>query len=265
MHDEDSKTFAKCLFEGLGYTVKRIPESRELNEKRADLEATYKNEIVIIEAKGKEPHQAYKELLKEANSNGLATCSRKIIPWSALSSVIKKATLQLQATPAPQEAPRIFFISCIHYDWSYVLDAFKYCLYGEVELSLWRDTDSLPDLCGIKPCFYYLFSEFRQYPILDAVVLGGLKGFMLLINEFGEHKSYIRKSQIYSKAQNTNSLCDPEILRDKGEALSILSKKRLNETECWQYILDTYGYKSSLMSRYQFNGLVVLDLNTIME
>lgn len=146
-----------------------------------------------------------------------------------------------------------------------MLDAFRYLLYGEVILSLWRYTDTFPVQCGCLPCYYYHFSEFLNYPVLDAVILGGLKGPALLVNEFGERKAQIQKSLLYSEAKRNNSLYDPEIKRDNGKALAILSKKRLNEKECWQYILDTYGYRTCLMSQYQFNGLVVFDKNQNLE
>jgi hypothetical protein len=265
MVEEDSKIYARRMFTGLGYTVTQIPESKEYKKKRADLKAIYKDETIIIEAKSKEPHMGFKELLKETKSEGLATCSRKIIPWSALSSVIREATRQLRATPAPKKAPRVLLISCIHCDWSYVLDAFRYLLYGEVILSLWRYTDTFPDQCGCRPCYYYHFSEFLKYPVLDAVILGGLNGPTLLVNEFGERKTQIQKSLLYSEAKRNNSLYDPEIKRANGKALAIFSKKRLNEKERWQYILDTYGYRTCLMSQYQFNGLVVFDKNQNLE
>ena len=60
-------------------------------------------------------------------------------------------------------------------------------------------------------------------------------------------------------------MCDPEILRKKGEILSILSNKELNKKECWQYILDTYGYKTSVMSQYQDNGIAVFNPDAIQE
>ncbi len=258
MSEEDSKTYAKLLFKDLGYSVTLIPESQKHKEKRADLKAIYGSDEIIIEAKGKEAHKDYIDLIKEVKSKGLASSSRKVVPWSALSSVVREATEQLQNTPAPKTALRILFISSLNDDWKYVLDASRYLLYGEVKLNLWRETDADDRYCGSLPCFYYEFSEFRNYPILDAVILGGPKGLMLLINEFGERKTHIKKSLLYSKVESTSLLLDPELKRSKGEALAILSPKPLYGKERYQYLLNTYGFKTSVNNEYQFNGLIMV-------
>jgi len=257
--DEDSKTYAMLLLEGLGYTVTEIPESRVLNEERADLKAVRgRDDVLIVKAKGKDPHKVYCELVAEAESKGSATRSRAVVSWSALSSVIEKATRQLQATPAPETAPRVILISCIHDDWRYVLDAFRYRLYGEVELALWRGTGGIPEHAGTLPCFYYDFSEFRRYPNLEAVILGGPEGQQLLINEFAERTTFLRKSRLYSEALNTKALCDPEVKRAAGEALAVLAAGVLDQQARWQYLLDMYGFMTNIMTPHQFNALAIV-------
>ncbi len=262
MKDEPSKTYASLLLESVGYTVTQIPVSQEPNEERADLMAVIQDDdILIVEAKGKEPHEAYLHLIAQAETRGVATCSRRITPWSALSSVIAKATRQLQATPAPNIAPRVLLISCIHDDWSYVLDAFQYRLYGEVELALWRRTVGMPAQAGTLPCFYYDSSEFCRHRTLDAVILGGPAGQMLLVNEFGERVMHLRKSRLYSEALDAQGLCDPEVKRANGEAIAVLAADVLGERERWQYLLDTYGFMTNVMTRNQFNALAIIPLH----
>lgn len=255
MSDEESKKYASLFFEGLGYSITSIPESKEQNEKRADLEVIYENETIIVEAKGRDPHKAYIELINEAKSQGIATSSRELISWNNLSAIIEKATYQLDATPAPKTAPHILFVSCLHNDWQFVFDSFKYRLYGKVDLILVRNTQHH----GIRSCFYYDSADFLRYKTLDAVIMANSYGCQLFINEFGEKVSYLRKSKLYMELSSKNAVIDPENERLDNKVFAILADKKLNQKECWQYILDKYDFMTSPpMIHSHFYGIATI-------
>lgn len=260
MEDEDSKIHAKLLLEGFGYVVESIPVSENLGERRADLKATLDTDVLVVEAKGKAPHYAYVELIREARSKGLGTLSREITSWNGLWSVVEKAAQQLNATTAAEPAARSLFISCIHTDAGFVFEAFRHCLYGEVDLALWSRTDGLPQQRGIRRCFYYESSAFVRYTELDAVIFAGPEGSQMLVNEFGTRLNWVRRSRLYAEYQKAQALHDPEAERKLGKALAVLSHRRLEPLERHTYLLENYGFMTNPMKSYLFNGLIVISI-----
>jgi hypothetical protein len=236
--------------------VEHIPVSKEEKQKRADLKASLDNEVLIIEAKSKEPHQGYFDLLKQVQTKGYGSCTREEIAWNALSSVVEGASHQLIETPAPQSSPRILWVSCLHDDWRFVLDTFQHRLYGDVDLNLFRDTSGLPEMVGIRRCFYYNGSDFLRYQIVDAAILAGPTSAKVLVNELGNRVEQLRLTTLYMKMKEYSALCDPKLLRESGEAIAILDTSLRDQNAKWQYLLDKYGFKTSIMHNYSYKALL---------
>jgi len=252
VEDEESKIHAREVLELVGYDVQSIPPHP--SERRADLEARRESEILIVEAKGKDAHQLYLDLVDRARAQGGASLSREIV-WNGLSKIVKEAHEQLLATPAPAPAPRILCVSCLHSDARFVFEALERHLYGLNLLALWRKTDDAPQLVGQKQCFYYERSDFRRYQGIDAVLLAGPSGSQLLVNEYGLQVSILRRTRLFVRHAEGRAACDPVALVDSGAALAIRSDEWLEGKARWQYIFDNYGYMHSPTTERRFTAL----------
>lgn len=250
MSNEVSKIFAKLFFESVGYSVDPIQLVKEKGQKRADLRATLNDETIIIEAKSKAPNQGYIDLLEKVKAQGYGTIPREEVAWNAMSSIVEKANRQLEATPAPENAVRVLCISCLHDDWEYVLDTFRHRLYGDVELTIFQEINSLPVLIGTRSCLYYDYSDFYRYRSIDAVVLASPIGVKVLVNEFGIRVRQFRLTKLYSETKQKGVLYDPESLRELNKVLAIYDLSERNQYTKRQYLLDNYGFKTSVMRSY---------------
>jgi hypothetical protein len=259
MSKEESKIFAKLFFESTGYTVETIPVS---GKERADLKATLLNETIIIEAKGKASNQGYYDLLEKVRANGFGSITREEIAWNALSSIAEKANSQLDATPASENSARILFISCLHNDWEFVLETFEHRLYGDVQLAIVHEINGLPINVETRPCFYYNGSDFYRYRSIDAAVLAGPNGVKILVNEFGIRVKHFRLTKLYSDANQKGVLCDPQLLRESDKILAILDPLRNDPNAKWQYLLDNYGFRTSVMRSYYYKALTTVQIHT---
>lgn len=244
------------FLESASYSVEFIPRSKEQGQKRADLKATLGEETLIVEAKGKAPHQGYLDLLKQVQEQGFGSCTRQEIAWNALSSVVEEASRQLKETSAPENSSRILWISCLHDDWEFVFEAFQHRLYGVVDLNLFRETGDLPEMVGIRRCFYYNSSDFFRYPIIDAAILAGPTDAKVLVNEFGNRVKQFRLTNLYLKMKERGVLCDPKLLCESGDALAIFVPSLQDHDSKWQYLLDSYGFKTSVIFNYNYKALV---------
>lgn len=263
MNDEESKDHARIYLEAAGYSVTPIPVSKVCGQERADLLATLGQEILIVEAKGKAPHQGYFDLLEMVRTQGYGSCAREVAAWNALSSVTEKASRQLAETPAPETSARILWISCLHEDWEFVFDAFQHRLYGDVELSLFPKAEALPQTVETRRCFYYEPSDFCRFQSIDAAVLAGPNGAKVLVNEFGSRVRQLRNTKLYTGMMAKGALCDPEELRKLGDALAILGPLLNDQKVKWQYLLETYGFKTSVRRSYHWEALIALQLDQV--
>lgn len=260
MDNEESRVHAERLLKNGGYSVTPIPQSKTHGQKRADLKATIGQEILIVEAKSKAPHQEYFKLLEKVRTQGCGDCTREDVAWNALSSIVEEASRQLEATPAPETSVRILWISCLHDDWNFVFEAFKHRLYGDVELSLFqRQASGLPKLES-RTCFYYKPSDFYRYRSIDAAVFAGPSGACVLVNEFGNRVRQLRSTKLYTEMKSLGALVDPETLRESQKILAILDQSRCDETAKWQYLLDTYGVMTQVLNSYHYKALIAVDI-----
>jgi hypothetical protein len=255
MSVEDSRVHAKMMLEAAGYSVTPIPRSKVHGQERADLKATLGQEILIVEAKGKAPHQGYFDLLEKVRTQGYGCCSREEVAWNALSSVAEKASCQLEKTPAPETCVRILWISCLHNDWRFVFDAFRHRLYGDVKLCLFRKAKGLPEIVGTRPCFYYNPSDFCRYQSIDAAILAGPNGAQVLVNEFGTRVRQLRNTKLYTEMKELGALLDPEMLRESGKALAILDLSLRDQKAKWQYLFESFGFMTTVLRSYSYMSL----------
>jgi hypothetical protein len=262
MSNEESKIFAKLFFESLGYSVGPIPQVKEGGQKRADLKATLNDETIVIEAKGKAPNQGYIDLLERVKAQGYGSITREEVAWNAMSSVVEKANRQLEATTAPDNAARILWISCLHDDWKYVLETFRHRLYGDVEVTIFQEINSLPVAIETRSCLYYDYSDFYRYRSIDGAVLACPVGVKVLVNEFGIRVSQFRSTKLYSESKLKGVLYDPESLRESNKVLAIYDLSERNQHTKWQYLLDNYGFKTSVMKSYSYKALMSVQLDT---
>ncbi len=248
------------FLESAGYSVEFIPHSKERTQKRADLKATLGKEILIVEAKGKAANQGYLDLLQQVQTQGHGSCTRQVVAWNALSSVVEEASHQLKETPAPENSSRILWISCLHDDWKFVFEAFQHRLYGVVDLCLFRETGDLPEMVGIRRCFYYNSSDFSRYQVIDGAILAGPTGAKVLVNEFGNRVDQFRLTNLYLKMKERDLLCDPRLVRESEGALAIFDPSLKDQNSKWQYLLDHYGFKTSVMFNYHYKALVSVQI-----
>lgn len=251
MSHEISKQHAQELLESLGYAVASI--ATVTNDKRADLFATFGEETLVVEAKSKAEHKEYLALMKVAAIQGSCSIARKELAWSSLSSFVEGAHRQLQATPAPTAASRIFWIPCLHDDWDFLFAAFEHRLYGTVELSAVKVPVSLSQMPEIRTCFYYDHADFLRYKDIDAVVLAGPEGELrMLVNEYGTRVQHLRQTHIYDIMRSCNALIDPTTRCVDGKALAISDSSATTPKAKWQHLLEKYGLMTSKMQSENF-------------
>lgn len=241
----------------MGFDVQDIPTVGD--HKRADLIATYENEMYVVEAKQREPHLEWQNLLAGVRSSGFEALSRSIKPWSALSSKIQEAYEQLQSTPAPINAFRVLWLVAPHDDADFVLECLKIRLLGRAKLTTITDFHSLP---SIKDCFHYYQSEFQRTPELDAVILTNQRAGQLLVNCYSENRTRLRASYLYITMQNANAVVDPEELNAQGRCLLIPTNHvgGRGDKSKWQYLKQTYGVMTSVMHEASFHGIVSINV-----
>jgi hypothetical protein len=259
MRDEESKRHAQATLEAMGYSVTLIETSNVKGEQRADLRASIDGETLVVEAKSKAEHTEFISLRNEARVKGTASCSREERAWSALSSVVKKANSQLASTSSPNGAGRVFWVPCLHEDWAFVFEGFRQLLYGQVELTLFQKCIGPPKFVGIRNCFYYDQADFRKYTAIDAAVLAGPNGELLLfVNEFGTRVKHLRNTKLYREMNESGGVIDPRIQCEKLEAFAIADPSLHSEKEKWNYLFDTYGFQTSKLSGFSFKSMITI-------
>jgi len=254
---ELSTEHARTELSLMGFTVTDIDTNP--NEKRADLLASFEEEEYVIEAKLRMPHSDWRKLIEDASLKGVSTISRDMKPWNALSSTIKEAYRQLQATPASPNAFRLLWIFAPHNDSEFVIECLKIRLLGTADLAIINGFDCQP---SIKKCYHYFSNDFEKSPQLDAVVIGDKKSGQLLVNCYSKNKVTFRASKLYTFLDKSNAVIDPEIHSKDGSYLIISTEfKGIRDGKSqWQYLKDKYGIQTSLMYGSYFNGLVDIQL-----
>jgi hypothetical protein len=257
MGDEFSKIHAKKCLAGEGFIVEEIPTVQ--NERRADLRAAWNDEEYIIEAKGKNQTASWTSLVSEAERGALASTSRDVKPWNALSAVIRDAHEQITSTPASNTAFRILWLVAAHNDSSFVLSCVEKRLFGLESVVAIKSFQTPPI---VKPCYYHSHSDFIRYPDLDAAILSNFQTGYMCVNSFSHRRQALRASRLYSVLNKRGAVRDPEIAESEGRAFLIAANiNRSSNGGQWQYLKEKYGYGTSVMIDAQFNALISVDLS----
>jgi len=251
---EQSTEHARANLVAEGFHVEDI--AVEPPAKRADLRLRFTDEEYLLEAKLRRPHGSWREFMAKARTEGSASMSRTVDPWSALSSTITEANEQLLATPASAGAFRMLWAIALDDDQKFVIACLEKRLLGtELLVAVSRN-----DLYNLKmlECYYYASNDFERCPELDAAVLGTEEGGKLFVNYFSKKRESFRRSHMYRMFAARNAVIDPELVAAQGGALMLASDfvgPRGNRTQ-WEYLKERYGVLTSVSVDSQFDGIV---------
>jgi hypothetical protein len=217
----------------------------------------WNDEEYVIEAKGKSQTSSWTSLILEAERNVLASTSRNVKPWNALSAVIREAHKQMVSTPSSNTAFRILWLVAAHDDSDFVLSCVEKRLFGSENVVAIKSFHTPPI---VKPCYYYNQNDFMRYPDLDAAILSNLQTGYMCVNSFSPRRQALRSSRLYSVLNKGNAVRDPEIAESEGKAFMIAENiKRSSNGGQWKYLKEKYGYGTSIMIDAQFNALISVD------
>ncbi len=113
--EEDSKTFAKLVFEEeLGFTVESLPVRAN---RTADLYVHDGSSAYLVEASEKKPSRFFRDLHRKAYARGYATDTRKLEVFRPLSDILRNKVDQLAQTATLRQADfSIVFLACLNYE-----------------------------------------------------------------------------------------------------------------------------------------------------
>jgi hypothetical protein len=251
---EISTEHARSVLTAEGFVVEDIPV--EPPAKRADLRLRFGEEEYVLEAKLRGPHGSWRQLLVKVRAEGSASTSRRIEPWSALSSMITEAHDQLAATPARADAIRVLWAVALDDDENFVVACLEKRLVGTESLvAVARD-----DLYNVKmlECYHYASNDFERCPDIDAAVVGTSKGGKLFVNYFSHRREHLRRSHLYGMFAARNAVIDPELLAAQGEALMLGSGfiGPRGDGAQWEYLKERHGVCTSVSMDAQFDGIL---------
>jgi hypothetical protein len=246
-----------------GFAVEDISQAPPA--KRADLRLWFGNEEYVLEAKLREPHSGWHDLMQQVAREGYGTMSREIEPWNSLSSNLLEAHEQLEATPSGSEAFRVLWLVALHDDDKFVVSCIEKRLVGEVTLlPIDRQTLKIGDP---KPCYHHAHSDFQRCRGMDAAVLGTRKGANLFVNYFSSKRGAFRHSQLHRMFAEHNAVVDPELECLRGTAFMLgddFTGTR-DGTNQWSYVKDRFGVATTVMREYQFSGMASVPVSAFQK
>jgi hypothetical protein len=259
MSDEASKRHARLWLSGHGFAVSEI--ARVEGPRRADLRASWPPEEYALEAKGKAESKFWLRLLATARDEVSAADSRQVLYSNKISSVIRKASGQLKATPLPDTAFRIIWVLVPHGDSSFILEAFEKTLFGSRELVCVRSRSrGLPDV-ETKTCYYYDNCDFARSEDLDAAILATENSSRMCVNSFSGRRIALRSSRLYRIHAGCGAVIDPEIAGRRGDTLLI--DESVPAVERQAYLQKRYRVRTNPMIEDQFVGLAAVDIGKL--
>ncbi len=253
---EQSKASTLRWLSELGFDAESVPTT---DSQRADLRVRHGDDEYVIEAKGRDVSPEWKALIDEAHQVGVATMSRYIEPWNAISAMLTKAGDQLRATPAGPDAFRLVWVTALHADDDFVLECVERRLCGLATLLV---VDPHTHSFDTKFCFYHSENDFRRLRHVDAAILCGQKGLKLYVNSFCPSRVRFRQSALCARFSSAHACCDPEVHEKNGDAYLVGEDFLADGTDraVWSYIKNKYGALTSKMTEAQFSGVAVLSL-----
>ena len=189
----------------------------------------------------------------------LASTSRIVKPWNALSALIRDACEQTASTPASDMAFRILWLVAAHNDSYFVLSCVEKRLFG-LENVVAIKSFQIPPIT--KRCYYYSYSDFIRCPDLDAAILSNLQVGYMCVNSFSHRRQALRSSRLYNILNKKGAIRDPEIEESEGAAF-LIGEKNIDRSSIggqWKTLKQKYGYGTSVMVDSQFNAVMSIDL-----
>ena len=255
---EPSTEHARIVLAAEGFTVTDIPA--EPPAKRADLRLWFGREEYVVEAKLREPHAGWLELLKQVAQEGYASTSRPINPWNSLSSTLTDAHEQLVATPAGESAFRVLWLVALHDDDDFVISCVEKRLLGSVEV-IAIDPVKL-SVSESRVCYHHGSNDFERCAGIDAAVLGTRKGANLFVNYFSVKRNAFRSARLHSMFAAHGAVVDPEMHVASGTAY-MLGRDFLGPRDGqsqWKYLYERYGIRTTVMQEFQFAAMAAISV-----
>lgn len=255
---EPSTEHARIVLAAEGFTVTDIPA--EPPAKRADLRLWFGREEYVVEAKLREPHAGWLELLKQVAQEGYASTSRQISPWNSLSSTLTEAHEQLVATPAGESAFRVLWLVALHDDDDFVISCVEKRLLGSVEV-IAIDPVKL-SVSESKVCYHHGSNDFERCAGIDAAVLGTRKGANLFVNYFSANRNAFRSARLHGMFAAHGAVVDPEMDVASGTAYMLgrdFLGPRDGQTQ-GKYLYERYGIRTTVMQEFQFAAMAAISV-----
>lgn len=249
---ELSTEHARFILTRKGFTVSDIQP--EPPARRADLRLRFGREEYVLEAKLREPHAGWHELMEQVHQNGYGWTSRQIMPWNALSRIITEAHDQLVATPSGADAFRILWLVALHGDDEFVVSCVEKRLMGSVQVVRVE-----PHIPTTKVCYHYANNDFERCTGIDAAVLSTQMGGTLFVNYFSDRREAFRNTKLHDMFAVRGAVVDPVLAVASGRAFMIgreFAGPRDGRAQ-WQYLKDHYGVATSVMQEFEFTGRFV--------
>lgn len=258
---EPSTEHARLALSAAGFRVEDIPVVPDAE--RADLRLWFGDEEYVLEAKVREPHPGWSELVSQASADGYATKSRRIDPWNALSRVVRKAHDQVVATPAGTAALRVLWVAALNDDADFVIACLEKRLLGSVQV-VGIDPSALT-VGDPKTCFHYSSNDFELCPGIDAAVLSTRTDAKLYVNYFSPRRASFRQTHLHRVFAEYRAVIDPETQADAREAFVIgadFTGPRGDNAQR-RYLYQRYGVRITVMQDHHFAGLVTIPTTAV--
>jgi len=238
MNDERIKAFIRESLGERGYIATDIPQQET---QTADLLVTAESQAYIFEIKSKldDPIKVSKERAI-FEQGGMAERHETTGRTNVISKVTRKAADQLRNHDS--SAFRLLWFHGQGSDAKLQADQCVATLYGISDIG---ERDTVQNT-GMKPCYYFDFSEFFELrDVLDGAVVGfqgrdGVYYTGLYINNFSKNKAELLKSKL---AKDFGSgLCNPDQLEQNGDIyIADCDVSRNNKLAIFDYLQTKYN------------------------
>jgi len=233
------------------FHAERILESPQ--EKRADIRAKKGADLYVIEEKSRLDHPDLISKVAKTPMLQVVEYQKELSRSNRLSGIIYDAVKQLEATPKEGEEFHCMWFRAAE---SLIPDAtqfMKATLYGIKYLLV---NDPKKGLLS-KPCYYFDFSEFFKYPILDAVILDENNNMQLCANSFSARAKQFSHSELYRFFAGHKAVIDPIELEKSGQiyvADTIASRKE--QQKIIEYLESKYSSRVRTLKMNVHGGIV---------
>jgi len=199
------------FFESFQYEVTRISEAEDAQTADYCVQDGPERFIVEVKSRG-----ADVEFASQLEHGSVAGSEQPMARTNRISRRVREAVDQLSATdPKDLSTPRVIAFVAAGDDPDLQVDQFQKTIYGTVDL-----VSEAGSGATALPCFYFTFSDFFRFRLLDGAVVLSPRGAWLCVNTFGERRDPLRASRLYEQLSATSAVTDPDQLAERGGGLS---------------------------------------------